>query len=108
MTDAPDFNEQAGTFLRVDLEQDWIGVAAHEESVVRKAVVDYREKGRDSLVEVEARRGHPIAFVASSVVSFYLSTAADRARTALEEIHQEEWDRDFRKRHATPAWGDED
>jgi hypothetical protein len=102
-----DFNESAGTFLRVDVDDGgWFAVKAHEESVVLKAVSDYREKGRDCLVDVEDRYGCTVHLVASTVTCVLLSTPANRVASLMEEIRQEEWDRGFRKQHATPEWGE--
>jgi hypothetical protein len=99
-----DFNESAGTFLRVDVGDGWFAIQPHEESVVRKAIVDFRERGIDSLVEIEDRHGSPIALVASTIVGFRRSTPELRATYTLEEIRQDEWERDFRKAHAAPEW----
>ncbi len=107
MTDSSDFNEQAGTFLRVDVDDGgWFAIQAHEESVVLKAVRDFRERGIDGLIEVEDRYGCAVHLVASTVTCVRLSTPEIRAASLLEEIRQEEWDRDFRKQHATPEWGE--
>lgn len=103
MTD--DFNEQAGTFLRVNVDDGgWFAIREHDASVVRKAVLDYRERGIDSLIEVEGVRGEIIAVAVSTVTSFYLSTPEIRAANALGELRQEEWVRDFRKQHKVAAW----
>jgi hypothetical protein len=107
VTGSPDFNEQAGTFLRVDVDGGvWFAVQAHEESVVLKAVRDFRERGIDGLIEVEDRYGCAVHLVASTVTCVRRSTPEIRTASLLEEIKQEEWDRDFRKQHATPEWGE--
>lgn len=102
-----DFNEEAGTFLRVDVDDGgWFAIQAHEESVVLKAVRDFRERRIDGLIEVEDRYGCTVALVASTVTCVRRSTPEIRRLSTLEEIRQEEWERDFRKQHATPEWGE--
>lgn len=100
-----DFNEEAGTFLRMDTTDGWYALQPQEESVVRKAITDYRERGIDALVEVEDRYGNPLAVVASMITGFRRSTPEMRCAAVLEEIRQDEWDREFRKVHAVPEWG---
>lgn len=101
----PDFNEAVGTFLRIDCEDgDWFAVQPHDESVIRKAVQDYREKGIDSLVELEHRMGYPVHIVASHVAAFYPCSPEIRAATLMEEIREDEWRNEFRKAHAVKGW----
>lgn len=103
-----DHNERAGTFLRVDVDDGgWFAIQPHEESVVLKAVRDFRERGIDGLIEAEDRDGCTVWIVASTVTCVRRSTPEIRAASVLEEIRQEEWERDFRKQHATPEWGAE-
>lgn len=97
-----DFNEAAGDFLRVDVDDGgWFAVLSHEESVVLKAVRDFRERHIDGVVEVEDRYGCTVHLVASTITCVRRSTPEIRSASLLEEIRQEEWDRDFRKQHAT-------
>lgn len=103
-----DFNERAGTFLRVEVDDGgWFGIRAHEESVVLKATRDFRERGIDSLVEMEDRYGAAVHLVASTITCVRLSTPESRRASVLDELHQEEWEREVRKQHATPEWDSE-
>lgn len=100
-----DFNESAGTFLRVNVEDgSWYAIAAHEASIVRKAVVDFREKGIDSLLEIEDRYGVSVGIVASIIIGFVVSTPEGRLAASIEELRQEEWEADVRKLHAAKEW----
>lgn len=102
-----DHNREFGTFLRVDqTDGGFFTLQPHDESVVRKAVQDYREKRIDSLIEAEHRFGYPVYFIASSVISLYLSTPESREASVLEEIRQDEWEEEFRKRNRAKAWDD--
>lgn len=105
MSDTADFNETAGTVLRVDCENlGWLSIVPQEESVVRKAVRDFREKGINCLLELEERGGFTMNIVASEIIGFRLSTPASRRDAILEEIRQDEWEERFRKENAAKPW----
>lgn len=104
MNEPTDFNEAAGTFLRVDVGDGWFSIMPQEESVIRRAVRDFRERRVDSLLEIEDRYGCTINLVASTVLSFRLSTPETRRSAILEEIRQDEWEERFRKENAAKPW----
>ena len=102
---APDFNDQAGTFLRVDVDDGgWFGIRAHEESVVLKALRDFRERGIDGVLEVEDRHGITVHLVAATITSVRRSTPETRRANVLDALREEEWERELRRQYATPEW----
>jgi hypothetical protein len=99
-----DYNKQAGEVLRVETESASYTVEAHERSVVAKAVRDYRERGIDTLLELDHKDGQPLGIVASTIVTFYVSTPYTRTAALLDEIREDEWEDAFRKANAAPEW----
>lgn len=105
MNGESDFNEEAGSFLRIDLQDGtWLALGMHEESVVKKAIRDFRERRIDSLIEVEHRTGYTIGIAASCILYYQPCTPETRATAILEEIRQDEWEDRYRREHAVKPW----
>jgi hypothetical protein len=98
-------NREVGTYLRVEVDDgQFFAMDASEEAVVRRAMILWRERGVETVLEILHRDGYMVTLPASRVCSLMISTAEQREAALIFEVRYDEWEARFRAEHAPKEW----